>query len=34
MKSSSMYDLNKSGMMYMFKMSKYGAPSDDFVHEL
>ncbi len=29
-----MYDLNKSGLMYMFKTSKYGAPTTDFIREL
>ncbi len=34
MLSSSMYDLNRSGMIYMFKMSKFGTPSDNFVQKL
>ncbi len=31
MMSAGMYDSNKSGLMYMFKMSKYGAPTADFI---
>ncbi len=34
MMSASMFNLNKSELMYMFKMSNYGAPPDDIVQEL
>ncbi len=27
------YDANKSGLIYMFKMSTYGAPTTDFIWE-